>query len=648
MTGLKASLFRVGEWVGAEHRLHEGREGERMNLITIEHVSKSYTERMLFEDVSLGINEGDRIGIIGINGTGKSTFLKLLAGVEEPDAGTIIKGKEVRISYLSQNPVFTDEKPLLENIVDGLVHPEEYRDIPGEATAMLRKLGIWDTGAVPSTLSGGQRKRAALVRALLMPADVLLLDEPTNHLDAAMTEWLEEYLKKNGKALVMITHDRYFLDAVTNRIVELDKGKLYSYKENYTGFLLLKAEREAMQLATERKAQSLYRVDLAWMMRGARARSTKQKAHIERFEALKNREKIVVDGEVEINALSSRLGKKTIEVTGISKAYGEKVLIKDFSHIFLSTDRIGIIGPNGCGKSTFLKLITGNLAPDAGSVDFGTTVKVGYFMQENEPLNPDIRVIDSVREVAEYIETSEGKISASQMCEKFLFTDAMQYTLIGKLSGGERRRLALLHVLMEAPNVLILDEPTNDLDIRTLSILEDYLTRYNGIVIAVSHDRYFLDKVANRIFSFEGNGVIRRYEGNYSDYRAVCEREGREATPGLAGVAGADRVTVVKATAGAGGDGEDKADSRATWKNREQKVKFSYKEQREYETIDADIAALEEKIAALEEEMGTAATNYGKLQELTAAKEAAEAELEEKMERWVYLNELAEQIEKQG
>lgn len=623
------------------------KEGDCMNLITIEHVSKSYTERMLFDDVSLGINEGDRIGIIGINGTGKSTFLKLLAGVEEPDAGTIIKGKEVRISYLSQNPVFTDEKTLLENIVEGLVHPEEYRDIPGEATAMLRKLGIWDTEAVPSTLSGGQRKRAALVRALLMPADVLLLDEPTNHLDAAMTEWLEEYLKKNGKALVMITHDRYFLDAVTNRIVELDKGKLYSYKENYTGFLLLKAEREAMQLATERKAQSLYRIDLAWMMRGARARSTKQKAHIERFEALKNREKIVVDGEVEINALSSRLGKKTIEVSNISKAYGEKVLVKDFSYIFLSTDRIGIIGPNGCGKSTLLKLITGKLTPDSGSVEFGTTVKVGYFMQENEPLNPDIRVIDSVREVAEYIETSEGKISASQMCEKFLFTDAMQYTLIGKLSGGEKRRLALLHVLMEAPNVLILDEPTNDLDIRTLSILEDYLTRYNGIVIAVSHDRYFLDKVANRIFSFEGKGVIRRYEGNYSDYRAVCEREGREATPGLAGVMGVSGAVVTKGITGNGGEDGEKADSRATWKNREQKVKFSYKEQREYETIDADIAALEDKISALEEEMGTAATNYGKLQELTAAKEAAEAELEEKMDRWVYLNELAEQIQNQ-
>ena len=630
-----------------------------MNLITIEHVSKSYTERKLFDDVSLGINEGDRIGIIGINGTGKSTFLKILAGLEEPDEGAVIKGKEVRIAYLPQNPVFSDDLTLLENVVEGLVHPEEYRDIPGEAAAMLRKLGIPETDAVPSTLSGGQRKRAALVRTLLMPADVLILDEPTNHLDSAMTEWLEEYLKKNGKALIMITHDRYFLDAVTNRIVELDKGKLYSYKENYTGFLLLKAEREAMQLATERKNQSLYRQDLAWMMRGARARSTKQKAHIERFEALKNREKIEVDGEVEINALSSRLGKKTIEVNDISKSFGAKTLIKDFSYIFLSTDRIGIIGPNGCGKSTFLKIVTGNLTPDTGSVEFGTTIKVGYFMQENEALNPNIRVIDSVREVAEYIETSEGKISASQMCEKFLFTDAMQYTLIGKLSGGEKRRLALLHVLMEAPNVLILDEPTNDLDIRTLSILEDYLSRYNGIVIAVSHDRYFLDKIANRIFSFEGDGVIRRYEGNYSDYRAVCEREGRPVNKGIseggtrtgAGAGKNGSTTGSTSAEGTGADdsvaGGEKFDSRATWKNREQKVKFSYKEQKEYETIDGDIAALEEKIAVLEEEIAASATNYGKLQELTAAKEAAEAALEEKMDRWVYLNELAEQIESQ-
>jgi len=609
-----------------------------MNLINIEGVSKSYTERMLFDEVSLGINEGDRIGLIGINGTGKSTFLRIVAGKEEPDTGTVTKGKDVRIGYLPQNPEFDDNKTLLQNIVDGLVHPEEYRDIPGEATAMLRKLGIREPGVRPSTLSGGQRKRAALVCTLLMPADVLVLDEPTNHLDSAMTEWLEEYLKKNGKALIMITHDRYFLDAVTNRIVELDKGKLYSYKENYTGFLLLKAEREAMQLAAERKAQSLYRMDLAWMMRGARARSTKQKAHIERFEALKNREKIVTDGEVEISALSSRLGKKTIEVTGISKSFGDKTVVKEFSYIFLSTDRIGIIGANGCGKSTLLKLITGVLPPDCGTVEFGTTVKVGYFMQENEPLNPNLKVIDSVREVAEYIETSEGTVSAAKMCEKFLFTDALQYTQIGKLSGGERRRLALLHVLMEAPNVLILDEPTNDLDIKTLSILEDYLERYNGIVIAVSHDRYFLDRIANRIFSFEGDGVIRRYEGNYSDYRAVCEQEGRPVIPEIAGGSGDKKAQKTEA-------GEEKADSRNTWKNREQKLKFSYKEQREYETIDADIAALEGQIATLEEEMATAATNYGKLQEMTAKKEAAETALEEKMERWVYLNELAEKIE---
>lgn len=622
-----------------------------MNLITIEHVSKSYTERMLFDDVSLGINEGDRIGIIGINGTGKSTFLKLLAGVEEADAGSIVKGKEVRISYLPQTPLFSDEKTLLENVVDGLVHPEEYRDIAGEAAAMLRKLGIPETDVKPSLLSGGQRKRAALVRTLLMPADVLLLDEPTNHLDSEMTEWLEDYLKKNGKALVMITHDRYFLDAVMNRIVELDKGKLYSYKENYTGFLLLKAEREAIGQAEERKAKSLYRQDLAWMMRGARARSTKQKAHIERFEALKNREKIAEDAEVEINALSSRLGKKTVEVKNISKAFGDKVLIKDFSYIFLSTDRIGIIGPNGCGKSTLLKLITGKLAPDEGTVEFGTTVKTGYFMQENEPLNPDIRVIDSVRGVAEYIETAEGTVSASQMCEKFLFTDAMQYTLIGKLSGGEKRRLALLHVLMEAPNVLILDEPTNDLDIRTLSILEEYLKGYNGIVIAVSHDRYFLDKIANRIFSFEGDGVIRRYEGNYSDYRAVCEKEGRPEITGLSG--GLSRETEGaagrKTARSSGADAcPDRTDSRATWKNREQRLKFSYKEQREYEMIEGDIAALEEKIEGLENEIIKASTDYGKLQELVASKEEAEAALEEKMNRWLYLNELAEQIERQS
>lgn len=604
-----------------------------MNLITIENVSKGFTERMLFSEVSLGINEGDRIGLIGINGTGKSTFLKLIAGLEEPEEGTIIKGKDVRVAYLPQTPVFSEQQTLLENVIDGLVHPEEYRDLAGEAAAMLRKLGISDVHEKASVLSGGQRKRAALVRTLLMPADVLLLDEPTNHLDSAMTEWLEEYLKKNGKAIVMITHDRYFLDKVTNRIVELDKGKLYSYKENYTGFLMMKAEREAMQQATERKARSLFRTELAWMMRGARARSTKQKAHIERFEALKNRDKIVMDGSVEISALSSRLGKKTIEVNQLCKAYGDKVLVKDFSHIFLSTDRIGIIGQNGCGKSTLLKMITGALEPDSGTVEHGTTIKVGYFMQENEPLPMTQRVIDSVRDVAEFIDTPEGKVTASAMCEKFLFADAMQYTVIEKLSGGERRRLALLHVLMSAPNVLILDEPTNDLDISTLSILEEYLQTYAGIVIAVSHDRYFLDRIANRIFAFEGDGVIRRYEGNYSDYREVCEREGRSTTASVLVAAPEEK--------------KPESDSRETWKKKETKLKMTYKEQKEFETIDADIAGLEERIAAYEQEMLTCTTDYGRLSELTGKKEKAEQELEEKMERWVYLNDLAEQIANQ-
>lgn len=605
-----------------------------MNLITLENVSKSFSEREILKEVSLGINEGDRIGIIGINGTGKSTFLRILAGLEEYDGGSVTKGKEVRLAYLPQTPVFAENKTILENVVDGLVHPDDFRDIAGEAAAMLRRFGIENVHASASLLSGGQRKRAALVHTLLIPADVLLLDEPTNHLDTAMTQWLEDYLKKNGKALVMITHDRYFLDSVTNRIVELDKGNLYSYKENYTGFLLLKAEREAMQEAAERKAKSLYRSELAWMMRGARARSTKQKAHIERFEALKNRDKIVYDGSVEISSLSSRLGKKTIEVQGLCKAFGDKVIARDFEYIFLSTDRIGIIGPNGCGKSTFLKMITKTLAPDSGSVELGTTVKIGYFMQENEPLPLEKRVLDSVRDVAEFIDTPEGKVTAAKMCEKFLFTDAMQYTQIAKLSGGERRRLALLHVLMSAPNVLILDEPTNDLDIGTLTILEDYLQSYDGIIIAVSHDRYFLDRIANRIFSFEGNGSIRRYEGNYSDYCRVCETEGR---PIYAGAPIGSEPDSFK-------DGEKTA-TRDTWKKKEPKLRFTYKEQKEYETIDAEIAELEAKQTALEAEMEKQATDYGRLSELTRQKDEITAKLEEKMERWMYLSELAEKIE---
>lgn len=600
-----------------------------MNLLTLENVSKSYTERMLFDHISLGINEGDKIGVIGINGTGKSTLLKIIAGLEETDDGTRTCGNKLRISYLPQTPVFDDSKSILANVTEGQTAKESYRNITGEARSMLLKFGICDPEGSASTLSGGQKKRAALVRTLLTESDLLVLDEPTNHLDSDMTEWLEDYLNKWKGAFIMITHDRYFLDRVTNKIVELDKGKLYSYQTNYSGFIALKAEREEMALSTERKAKTLFKTELAWMQRGARARSTKQKAHIQRFEALRDREKIQVDGTVEINALSSRLGKKTIELYDISKSYNGVTLFAPFSYILLSTDRIGIVGHNGCGKSTLLNIITGKLTPDTGFVDMGTTIKLGYFSQENEALNPNLTVLQYIRDTAEYIETKEGTMSASAMCEQFLFDGSMQHTRIEKLSGGEKRRLYLLKVLMEAPNVLILDEPTNDLDIQTLTILENYLQDYPGIVITVSHDRYFLDKIATRIFSFE-NGQIARYEGNYSDFKDAQKERG---------------ISAGSSTPGKSIVNSESTDSKNTWKQRETKLKFTYKEQKEYETIDADIAALEEKISNLETEIAGAATEYSKLTALMTEKEQAEAALEEKMDRWVYLNDLAEQIE---
>lgn len=608
-----------------------------MNLLTLENVSKSFTERMLFNHISLGINEGDKIGVIGINGTGKSTLLKIIAGLEDPDEGKRTCGNKLRISYLTQTPVFEDTKSILANVCEGQTAKESYRNITGEARSMLLKFGITDPEGSASTLSGGQKKRAALVRTLLTEADLLVLDEPTNHLDSDMTEWLEDYLSKYKGAFIMITHDRYFLDRVTNKIVELDKGKLYSYQTNYSGFIALKAEREEMALATERKAKTLFKTELAWMQRGARARSTKQKAHIQRFEALRDREKIVEDGSVEINALSSRMGKKTIELYDISKGYNGTTLFEPFSYIFLSTDRIGIVGHNGCGKSTLLNIITGKIQPDTGTVEMGTTMKIGYFSQENEALNPSLTVLQYVRDTAEYIETKEGTMSASAMCEQFLFDGSMQYTRIEKLSGGERRRLYLLKVLMESPNVLILDEPTNDLDIQTLTILENYLQDYPGIVITVSHDRYFLDKTATRIFSFENNKIA-RYEGNYSDFKEAQKERGitsANSAPGKLPSSGTANISA------------EVSDSKAAWKQRESKLKFSYKEQKEYETIDADIAALEEKIAALEADIAGAATEYSRLSTLMAEKEQAEAALEEKMERWVYLNDLAEQIEAQ-
>ena len=603
-----------------------------MNLLTIENMSKSYTERMLFDRVTLGINEGEKIGVIGINGTGKSTLLKIIAGLEEPDSGTVTKGKKVRIGYLSQTPQFDNKLSILQNVVLNQKAEEEYRNLEGEANAMLQKLGIPDVTISPEVLSGGQKKRVALVRTLLTPAEILVLDEPTNHLDNEMAEWLEEYLLRYKGAFIMVTHDRYFLDKVTNKIIELDKGMIYSYQANYSKFLELKAEREEMQMATERKAKSLFRTELEWMQRGARARSTKQKAHIQRFEELRDRKVIEADGRVEINALSARLGKKTIELNEISKSYGDRKLINDFTYILLPGDRIGIVGPNGCGKSTLLNILTGVVTPDSGTVDTGSTVKLGYFSQENEYMDEGLKVIDYIRETAEYIQTSEGTATASQMCERFLFIGSMQYTQIAKLSGGEKRRLYLLKVLMEAPNVLVLDEPTNDLDIQTLTILEDYLETYPGIVVTVSHDRYFLDKIATRIFSFE-DGVIKQYEGNFTDYKEARELRGGLGGPSVTGNA-ADQ-----------GSEDAKTASIATWKQKSNKSKFTYQEQKDFDTIDEQIATIEERMEETDRAIADSATNYSKLNELMKLKEELEKELEEKMERWVYLNDLAEQIE---
>ncbi|MBP1755304.1 MAG: transporter related [Firmicutes bacterium] len=603
-----------------------------MNLLTIENMSKSYTERMLFDHVSFGISEGEKIGVIGINGTGKSTLLKIIAGLEEPDNGTMTKGKKVRVGYLSQTPVFNNELSILQNVVLNQKADEEYRNLEGEANAMLLKLGITDTLVSPELLSGGQKKRVALVRTLLTPAELLVLDEPTNHLDSEMAEWLEDYLIKYKGAFIMVTHDRYFLDSVTNKIIELDHGSIYSYQANYSKFLELKAEREEMTQATERKARSLFRVELEWMQRGARARSTKQKAHIQRFEELKERKTIEAEGKVEINALSARLGKKTIELKGVSKAFGDKKLISNFTYILLPGDRIGIIGPNGCGKSTLLNIIAGMLPPDDGTIETGTTIKLGYFSQENEYMDDNLKVIEYIRDTAEYIQTSEGTATASQMCDRFLFLGSMQYTQIAKLSGGEKRRLYLLKVLMEAPNILVLDEPTNDLDIQTLTILEDYLETYPGIVVTVSHDRYFLDKIASRIFSFE-DGVIRQYEGNFSDYKEARELRG-DSTSNLRNANAAENASE-----------EQKTVSMATWKQKNNKPKFTYQEQKDYDTIDEDIAKLESQIAETDQAIAASATNYSKLNELMKQKEELEQTLELKMERWMYLNDLAEQIE---
>lgn len=603
-----------------------------MNLLTIEHLTKSYTERLLFDDTSFSINEGDKIGLIGINGTGKSTLLKIAAGLEEPDLGTVVRGRNLYIRYLPQNPVFEPQLTVLECVIKENEGHEHVWDLEGQAKNMLTRLGVSEYDAVISTLSGGQKKRVALASVLLSAADLLVLDEPTNHLDSSMADWLEDYLKKFRGALLMITHDRYFLDSVSNRIVELDKGKLYSYQAGYGGYLELKEERMAMEQASERKRRSILRTELEWIRRGARARSTKQKGRIQRFEELSARKGPEEDGDVEMNSLTSRLGRTTVEVSHLNKSYGDKVLLRDFTYIFLKNDRIGIIGPNGSGKSTLMKMIAGLVQPDSGETVIGQTVRMGYFSQENEEMDDSLKVIDYIKNVAEYVKTPDGMVSASQMLEQFLFPSSMQYTLIGKLSGGEKRRLCLLHILMGAPNVLLLDEPTNDLDIRTLTILEDYLDHFQGIVIAVSHDRYFLDRVVRRIFAFEGDGAVKQYEGGYTDYQAALEERGQ----------GQEESTAAKAGA------EDQSQpNRKNWKEgqpRETKLKFTYKEQQEWETIEETIAALEEEVAELEGEILQAASDYSRLNRLMQEKEEKEAQLEEKMERWMYLNELAEQI----
>ncbi len=612
-----------------------------MNLLTMEHITKSYTDRVLLDDVGFSINENEKIGVIGINGMGKSTLLKVAAGIEPCDSGKISMGGQVKICYLPQTPVFQEGTTILKAAVEGNVDELNRWTIEADAKAMLNRLGFTDYEERIGHMSGGQKKRVALVNALLTPADILVLDEPTNHLDNAMSEWLEEYLISFRGAILMVTHDRYFLDRVATRIVEVDQGKIYNYPGNYSQFVRLKEERQNMALATERKRKSILKTELEWLSRGARARSTKQKAHIDRIKAMQEIRDIQEEKRVAMDSVASRMGNKTIELAGISKSYDDRKLIEDYSYIFLKNDRIGIIGPNGCGKSTLLRIINGIVKPDAGSLDIGQTIRMGYFSQENEYMDDSMRVIDYVKEVGEYITTSDGKITASQMLENFLFDGALQWSKIEKLSGGEKRRLYLLRILMGAPNVLILDEPTNDLDIQTLTILEDYLDRFDGIIIVVSHDRYFLDRTVNRIFSFEGDGVIRQFEGGYSDYLI---RKELEALPQETDASGARKESRDDRTPNV--EESSAENSKDTWKKRDKKLRFSFKEQREFEAIDDEIAALEAKIEELDSQIAANATNSARLNELLKDKEEMEQKLEEKMERWVYLNDLNDQIQK--
>ncbi len=616
-----------------------------MILLNAEKISKGYSDRQLLDGCSLAVAQGDKIGLIGVNGTGKSTLLKVMAGVDFPDSGTVTRSGGVRVAYLPQNPAFAPETTVLQQVMTGVAidkarakeakvvqQADEY-----QCKSILTQLGLSDYDQPIGQLSGGQKRRVALACALAAESEVLILDEPTNHIDSEMVDWLESYLKRYQGAILMVTHDRYFLERVVNRIVELDRGKLYSYPANYSQYLELKAQREEMALATERKRQSLYRKELAWIQRGARARSTKAQFRVDRFEELKKPGYVPDQSKLEVSALSSRLGKKIIEIEQISKSFDGKVLVKDFSYNLLRGDRVGIIGPNGYGKTTLVRMICGLLEPDQGRIVRGETVRIGYFSQESfagEDFDPTVKAIDYIRHISQEIQTPEGTLTAAQMMEKFLFPADLQYTEIGRLSGGERRRLYLLRVLMEAPNVLVLDEPTNDLDIETLAVLEDYLEQFPGVVIAVSHDRYFLDKLMNHVFVLAGNGEVRHYTGGYADYRADVEEQRQR----LAAQQRLDSQPLpnssLKKTSGG--------------RSHQEKLKFSFKEQREYEEIDGVIAGLEEKIAQTEALIAQNASDYAALQELTAEKEELETQLAAKMERWVYLNDLAERIEAQG
>lgn len=639
-----------------------------MNIITLEKISKSYSDKVLLKDVSLGINDGDKIGLIGINGAGKSTFLKIVSGKEEFYDGTITKGKNVRIEYLDQNPYFDKDATILEQVFKGdtkemkllrnyeelldrinLCANEEFDslnneliklqseidllnlwDMESEAKTILTKLGIKNYSEKIGNLSGGQKKRIALACALITSCDLLILDEPTNHLDSDSIEWLEEYLNGRKGALLMITHDRYFLDRVTNRIIELDRGLLYSYPGNYTAFLEKKIERLETEQVQEEKKNALIRNELKWVRRGAKARSTKQKARLQRFDELVNSESIKRQEDVDISFVGSRLGKKVVELYDVCKGFGDKVLIKDFSYTFLRSDRVGVIGKNGVGKTTLVNLLRGNIELDSGTIEIGDTVKISCFAQDNSNMDPKLRVIDYVKEGGEYIPVEDGtKITASTMCERFLFDSTMQYTPIEKLSGGERRRLHLLRVLMESPNFLILDEPTNDLDIETLKILEDFLDKFMGVIIVVSHDRYFLDRICNKIFSYEGDGYIREYNGNYSDF--LISKEIEKA-----------KDIIDNNSANAKNDDKNKNYKEKT---RDNKPKFTFKEKKEYETIDEDISKLEENIKELDKEMSKNSSSYGKLNELMKEKEEVQKELDSKYERWEYLSGIAEAIE---